>query len=463
MQVCPQNYVKNPEDVANIRSNRTVMRTYEGVDVYYEPEKPGDGQTDFWGSLYIHPFPFKATVAYDDGEYVCELTEHDQMVRFIAQNVEMKEVRNLRKRLRCLNGETVYFPWQVRNATGIWENNVELDDVTIVYDEGILRIETKANDMFSNGFKVLIEYMDGYYYTGNDTENRIAIKKHFTLDVLKELGEVEGRPIKQDLSMLQHNGIRTLAGLDNPKGINAVTIESKLPEYLDRERWLREDLGEERRAKHNQMTWTFWAAIFDDDRLGFADIERYFMNCESNPELKTLTKLYRHEFEALYSRMMLFDAHPVYALWYLWWDDIAVKNGMLKQIESHPELFDLRQPTALAYHPMKWKDLNKKLIDAGLRRKNGRGFFSDAVIGPLYVKINEMLGKNDMADEQNTEEEDMTATERKRSSWLVPGVEPPVAHPPQEMDYNVAAGGVSVLSSIVTENVSFLATAFMAL
>ena len=138
-----------------------------------------------------------------------------------------------------------------------------------------------------------------------------------------------------------------------------------------------------------QASWSFWYMVFDNDFIPFEQLSDYINKFETNPELKTALSLYRTEFDGVYSRLKYYDSHPAIAYWYCFWDDLAVKNTILKKIEAHEELFGLSNPNAIIYHPMPMDELKRKLENAGLRTRKGNGLFSNKVLNKLYSNLND--------------------------------------------------------------------------
>ena len=136
--------------------------------------------------MYISAFPLRATVVYDDVPDVGVFYD-DAILKLVVLNEE-SNVRDkvlLRKQLRCLNEQTVFFPiqrWEKRKVKKTVDGKKQGEEevlVLISYNCGYFQImQTDGKDTrtiegvntkfdVSAGFAATLKYQDGY---GSTTE-----------------------------------------------------------------------------------------------------------------------------------------------------------------------------------------------------------------------------------------------------------------------------------------------------
>ena len=136
--------------------------------------------------MYISAFPLRATVVYDDVPDVGVFYD-DAILKLVMLNEE-SNVRDkvlLRKQLRCLNEQTVFFPiqrWEKRKVKKTVDGKKQGEEevlVLISYNCGYFQItQTDGKDTrtiegvntkfdVSAGFAATLKYQDGY---GSTTE-----------------------------------------------------------------------------------------------------------------------------------------------------------------------------------------------------------------------------------------------------------------------------------------------------
>lgn len=352
-----------------IAQARRFVREIEGVDVYYEKNE----NEFYWGRMCIQPFPFKCRIIDDITDKGIEISE-DEIIEFTKMN-QREEIQNsrwMRQALRVLSGEYVKFEF---TKTMNIRHGCSHEEVDVKFERGILNVETKANDPFCHGFNVTISFNDGVAELSDGT----------TINDIKTVIGHEEIGINERFTPTDN--IRKL--LLDPENM-AIYKGPKWDDFIERNKFYRDDLEEERQEHENAASWGFWYLVFDNDYLPMEDLVNYLNKFEPNEELKGVPRLYADEFEALYSRLKYYDSHPAVQYWYCWFDDIAVKNSVIKKIENHPELFDLSYSTCLAYHPMPMDELKKTLEKAGLRTKKGHGLFNNKLLNQLESSLNEL-------------------------------------------------------------------------
>ncbi|KAH0792672.1 hypothetical protein GPJ56_003506 [Histomonas meleagridis] len=353
----------------DIAQARRFAREIEGVDVYYE----SDSENFFWGRMYINPFPFKCYVISDETDESVKIDD-STIVEFVKMN-QRKEIQNsrwMRQALRVLSGKRVKYQY---SETRRMRHGCLSEEVIVNYEYGTLYVKTKANDPFCHGFKVTIEYDDGTA-TFSDGYTKGGIK---TVIGHKEIGINERFTPTPEITRL----------LKEPENVTFYSGEY-WEDFIQRCKFYRDDLEEERQEHENIASWGFWELVFDNDYIPLNELKEYLNKFEPNPELKNVPTLYEDEFNALFSRLKYFDSHPAVQHWYCWFDDIAVKNSVLKKIEQHPDLFDLSNASCLAYHPMPINELKEILERNGLRTKRGTGLFNNKLLNEFEDRLNKL-------------------------------------------------------------------------
>lgn len=411
---------KGEDRKKEITQARRLTRELEGVDVYYRPPLVASDEVNFWGKMYIQPFPFRCVILYDEDDREIVLDD-DHIIDFTEQNkqIEVIMIKNIRRRLRCMDGETVRFECEdeaIIHSGPCGRGKKKL----VKFEYGTLHVKTKTNDPFCEGFEVSIEYGDGYYMDSQGLPVQVAVKHTVGHDIL---GITEDWQLTEEL--------KRLCGCDD-NHYNIGVIQKNWDDLLERAKWFRDDLEEVRSEREHAASWAFWHLVFDNDYLPFEDLCDYLDRFEDSIELKTMTRLYRNEFDALYSRLRYFDSHPAIALWYVFWDDVAVKNSVIKGIKRNPELFDLSYPTALAYHPMPQEELKIVLERCGVRNRNGTGLFNNKILNLLYETL---------------EEKGATTCDMSRVTYV---------RPPQDISCKDPR---CTSTPLVTENIAFIGTA----
>ena len=351
---------------------RRIARELEGVDVYYK----GDVEDDtYWGRMYIKPFPFICVIVYDNSENTVEIHDHN-IVEFIRQNIKDPEIvnaRKIRRALRCLNGEMVHFECDVPMLP-LGGLSCAVVPVTCHCSKGRLSVKTKSNDMFCHGFKVVIDFCDGIY---TDSAGRLHTDQHCKIKN-KELGIEESFASNPEILRL----------LNDKR--NLFIIENKWEDLHERMSYYRMDNEVERSQREADMSYAFWVLVYNNHHVPIDELQRFLDTFETNPKLQSVIKDHRKDFESLYSRLQYFDSHPAISYWYTFWDDIYLKNSILKKIQKNDELFNLTSQFAIAYHPISIPRLKANLEKLGLRKKSGRGLFSDKIINKLESKLSDL-------------------------------------------------------------------------
>lgn len=409
-----QSLIPPREDIAQARR---MCLEIEGPDCYFRTNKR-EGKT-CWGRMFITPFPFRINMIYDDNTML-ELKD-DEVVEFYRQNFFEQPVtqgRKVRMFLRCLNNETVNF--ELTKIVPRSEGGPK-EEVPVHFHRGVLKVKAIANDPFANGFKVKIEFQDGECTLSNGKvlEN-IQYKAKGTT-----IGITESFTLNEELNKL----------LNDPE--NKHLIESKWPALVERIKLMHDDLEEERREDEEILSYNFWQLVYMNDHVPEDELIEYLNKFEQNQNVHDITTLYKQDLDGIYSRLKYYDCHPAIATWYCFFDDVALYNHMLNPIADNPDLFDMANSTALAYHPCTMEELKQKLEERGLRKHNGKGLFNDTVLNDL-----EQMLKQDC-------EQAYTPPDPSKIPYVSP------------MSQALLADTRCSSTPIMTENTSYIATAFM--
>jgi len=346
---------------------RRMAMEIEGIDIYYKTSRVED--PSYWGKLYITPFPFSCNIVYDETNKIICLDD-DGALDLYHQNCRDQKVINskkLRQALRCLDGERVVFDYvgYVDVGCGCSKHTIEAR-----FHEGVLKIQKRHNDFFSQGFRVTIEFDDGQSIDFSESQDNI----HLTIGH-DEIG------INPDFT--PSPGLLKL--LNDPQ--NNSIIRRNWEDVIQRQKLYREDIEEIRRESEEILSNNFWILVFLNDHCPLEELTHYLQNFESNTNIHDMVNLYEDDIKGMYSRLKFFDTHPSIATWYCFFDDVSLFNSDLQGIIDHPELFDMSRPTALTYHPCTVSELRVVLENAGLRTSNGEGYFTDEILDKLEEKL----------------------------------------------------------------------------
>ncbi|EAY18807.1 hypothetical protein TVAG_268400 [Trichomonas vaginalis G3] len=395
-----------------IKQARKLSFFLEGPDCYFRSDSVKDPTC--WGRMFINLFPFQLTIIYDvseksviiDDEIVCEFVNQNKQSDILLS-------RKFRQMLRCLRDERVNYKFSeivpIKTACGKKERLVD-------FQSGILRIKQKCNDPFSHGFKVRLELDDGKYIDDDGTE----------VTGIKYTAKEADLGITSDFSQTPE-----LLQLFNS---NKEIIDAKWPEIQQRLTWMHDDLMEFRQEQLEVLSNVFYMMVYNNDKIPRAEMESFLTKYEQNPTVQNIPELERLNLDGLYDRLKFYDVHPAFAFWYNFFDDIAVRNSVIKKISTNADLFDMSAGTALAYHPMPVEKLKEILESRWLRTKKGGGLFNDKVMNLFEEKLNAACNNAPVPE-----------TEIKVSS----------------MSENLMTDPLMIGTPLVTENTTYLATAAM--
>ena len=348
------------------QARRTCLEI-EGNDAYYRKE--GVNKKTTWGRMFITPFPFTVNIVFDDN-VLYEIRNDNEIITFVQQNVEKNvlQAKRIRKSLRCLDGEIVKYPLDVIIP---YKKRCRTEDINVHFETGILKIKKAANDPFVQGFKVYIYYEDGEGFLQSGEMVKDIKYKAKGL----ELGITDSYQPTQELNTLLE--------------LNKDIIASKSKELKERIDFMHDDIEEFRQEEDAILSYNFWQLVYMNDHCPKDELVLYLKEFEQNPEIHVIPSLYADDLNGLYARLHYYDTHPAISIWFCFFDDVYYYNSIISSIANKPELFDLSNPSALAYHPMQISQLKSLLEGEGLRTSKGGGLFNDKIMDKFESMIME--------------------------------------------------------------------------
>ncbi len=349
-------------------ARKYVQYHLEGLDVYYDGPvltaagpAPNTSLSKF-GKMYIRAFPFNCFFAFDDVDEEA-IIEDSQLVAFVEANKHPAIVakRQMRQALRALSGQKVFFEHQAKGKRAM--------------SVGVLRvIQESVTNYWSPGFKVTVTYPNGEVVTSSDALDLPGIPP-------EEAGGELGIGPAFELTPRVH---RLLEG-------NKAKINARLPLIIAEQHNYREGLLEKRRKEIDDLAWSFFSAVFDNDALSRANLLAYFKNHERSPVIQGIPDKLGEGLDMLFVRRALFDV-PVRGLWFCFWDQFYEDNHTLKAVINKKELLDPSYLSAIAYHLCPKSTLQALLRDEGLTK-----MFPDARIDALYNRLEALISAKAIA------------------------------------------------------------------
>jgi len=384
-------------------------RELEGVDVYWnDPTGTRDGVLNSktcFGKMYIHPYPFHCIVIYDDAKDE-SFVRHDKFVPFFQLNMsqDIQRKRLVRQKLRALSDwkGQVHFPFsrmetetvadgtkQVRykDAEGNEQTRTETNYSTVSfqcnYENGIIYVRANTDKVMSAGFNVTMTYNDG---TGQATlpntgqlhhfRNRQAVMGHDHLGLRDDMEEsLQLQHIFQVAESGWTTYLPTLLGVHNEYRL-------RLIKSFDDANCI---LGN-----------GFWYYVYNNQNLPREALERYLLNFEGNPMLKSLCTEHTAALNFLYKRMDYVRLHPAMQLWYTFWDDFYFQNKDMTVLQSYDSDFNPRSGKSVCYCVMKrdvleeWLEERKLLGTKPSVLMNltcSPYLFHDGILSSLYGRL----------------------------------------------------------------------------
>jgi len=389
-------------DPAIAAARMACLREWEGVDVFWDDgSKTLDGHLDsktFFAKLYVSDYPFHIRAIYDDSTDVTFLWDNVDLVRFVElQNREdIVARRGVRQKLRALAADEGLFslPFSRVEQKRVEDGTRTVTDsdgkshqetvystisVTIYYTMGKVFVESNNDDLpMQAGFKCGMQYNDGY---GQGVAPRTGKTKHFNNESAtmpaSHVGVGDGTfaPNKRT-----HEVFKAAESL----------IERALPALLQRHKEYRDTLMRTRTEANQILSDGFWYYVYNRPNLSLAQLEHYLANNEKNPVLCEMQSQHREGLAFVYKRMQYCQAHPAFALWYVFWADFWESNRTTSALKGLEKRISPASPTSIAYLPLPREQLEGTLSEWGLLGGGAcsvRRLVSARTLDALYARM----------------------------------------------------------------------------
>ncbi|KAL0235956.1 hypothetical protein GEMRC1_002538 [Eukaryota sp. GEM-RC1] len=333
--------------------NRGILASeLEGVDVCYRPELINFNGSFIFGKLWIKSFPFSSVFVPDEltDWWFLNDSHYSELIK-LNQDPAVLKIKNIRRQLRCLHGERVHFDHSCEKLFQIIKDtSTTRVSVPVNYSKGILSIVRNRPSQWSAGFRVSIRLIDG---RGSSKDKEVVGDEHVLGH--SQLGiEMDFKNTEILEQLLSHPS-------------NAKIIEKKLPLLEQKEAEYRKEMIEMRAKTESVLSFGFWYFVYTNDKMTRVGLEHYLENFEHNPALKNLVSD-RNFFDFLYSQLSVFNHHPAFAYWFVFWMDFWENNDRLRKVKRNQHLFSPICPQSLMYHPCCRNEVEKLLESIGLKR-----------------------------------------------------------------------------------------------
>ncbi|CEP02441.1 hypothetical protein PBRA_009025 [Plasmodiophora brassicae] len=406
-------------------------------------QRPSSSATHF-GRAYCIPFPFCVVLVMDDTdeEAIFSLASVVSGVRrnqnesiaqlqlLVQQNLsgEIRRRRQVRRMLRCLDGEQVNHFHQCwkrktkerRVSDGKGGSRIETYTVNVLFTFRTGRFSvgqksgadwtdpaTGTTVNMANGFNPSVFYSDGYSYgrqllTGVDEEgkhwnNETECLSGAQIGLTPDYRFDAGDPACRDLMRLMYNNWASCA---NVRSARLIEIEQQLERY-------RLARLQQFDAKEATMSYSFWYFCYHFDRISSFALFRILRECERNPILQRLPDKHSAGLMMVYQKLAFFDSHPINALWFSFWHDLWIWNQDVELVMKHKALLDPNSSDALCYTPMTRDQLHERLGQTNLlsvAKTFGifKGYINTVLLDRLYSRIEALSGTQNEATTQST-------------------------------------------------------------
>jgi hypothetical protein len=312
----------------------------EGTDCYWDGV-PLDGHLDsatHFGKLWLRVFPFEATFVWDDCDDAAKLTR-EEVVRLVGLNTTQEVIRrrHLRHAFRALSGNAVAFPhseWKnktIREGHGDKSRSRTIR-VLFHFQSGMARVDANSDLPMSAGFTFAIHYSDG-------------------------VGSAEGHNFSGESTTVGSavlgfgpNFMFTPA-LHQLFALNNTILASRFPVVHEAFREYRASLHAQRVKQRNDLSWAFWALVFNNDMIPRAALDEYLIVHENQRSLESAPSTHAQLFDFAYRKLAFFDTSPMHATWYTFWEDLWSNNQEHGAIREAVGLLSPDVPTSIALSP----------------------------------------------------------------------------------------------------------------
>lgn len=400
---------RGEEDAHNAKLRQTLRSALEGVDVYWDDATgTRDGHLDSttcFGKMYVVPYPFHCVVVYDDckdetiiRDDVDDKKGDSKLAKLLFLNFTPRIMvkRDLRHKLRVLSDEdtSINFPFSRLEQVTVPDGVVQTTDVngtththprfstvtfTCYYTNGVIGVGTNGDAkgrIMAEGFRVSMTYRDGH---GK------AVAPHTGI-VFEQSGRVAvmgAAHIGLTSLMVESEELRRI--FEQTKEV----WEPGVPELREKFQEYRRGLQVKHAKANATLTDAFWYFVYNNSNLSREKLEKHFKRRETNPRLKLVAATHQVALDSLYLRMQFIHSHPSVTFWYIFWNDVYVRNSEMRRLRKFKPDLDPRQPTAICYHVMRRPELemwlNKRQL-LGTRR-----LFHPSLLDLLYQEMEKRL------------------------------------------------------------------------
>ncbi|POM58825.1 LOW QUALITY PROTEIN: Hypothetical protein PHPALM_36476 [Phytophthora palmivora] len=404
---------KGEVDVHNAWLRQTLRRALEGLDVYWDDATgTRDGHLDSkscFGKMYVIPYPFHCVVVYDDCNDETILRDdvdpkngESKLAKLLFLNFTPRIMakRELRHKLRVLSTQKTWinFPFsrveqvtvpdgviQTTDANGVTHTQVRFSTVSFVcyYTCGVIGVSSNGDAkgrIMAEGFKVSMTYRDGH-------GKAVAPNTGMVYQQSDRVAVMRESHIGLTSAMIVSTELRQI--FDQTKEV----WEAGLPELCQQHQEYRQCLQAKHAEANATLTDAFWYFVYNDANLSREQLEEHFKHRETNPQLKLQVAMNQVALDSLYLRIQFIHSHPTVTFWYIFWDDVYVRNVEMRRLYKFKQDLDPRQPTSICYHVMR-----RPQLEAWLQKRQLIGtkrLFHPHMLDLLYQEMERRLkGKN---------------------------------------------------------------------
>ncbi|CAE6445855.1 unnamed protein product [Rhizoctonia solani] len=278
-----------------------ILQHIIGPDAFWFPGR-SIGETclnaaDYFGNAWCIPFPLTVIIRYDSSGTVVAITNLNDIEDFIHQNETriVEKQKELRVALRCLDGVVVQWPYTHTEFVGnrfrwIGRRHYHAYQMTDYHEAKFLirrqgSLEWNGVNLAS-GFDVSLEYSE-----------------KLTLD-----GSLIGLNV----------GLELTPQLARFLLLNKVTLEPRIPAYLNALRGYRTHALNEVESKLETLSYGFITTPYASP-MDSASVVHILAQNETNVRVRDLSISYEHTFQTMDERMRYTGQGPVEAWWFLFW------------------------------------------------------------------------------------------------------------------------------------------------
>eukprot|EP00928_Gymnodinium_smaydae_P028081 TRINITY_DN21514_c0_g5_i2.p1 TRINITY_DN21514_c0_g5~~TRINITY_DN21514_c0_g5_i2.p1 ORF type:complete len:1391 (-),score=224.97 TRINITY_DN21514_c0_g5_i2:203-4252(-) len=351
----------------------------EGVDMLWNDE---------FGKAWISEYPYCLHFVQDASGTVDVLFKDEDVIRFNSLNTSpaVTERRHVRQQLRAMSRSGCMFehPFsreeviRVEDGQQGDENRPAFSEVRVTIHYTNCRVIVSTVDdstPMSHGFEVCVCYGDGQ---GEVT--------------LPRTGEIQRFSDRVARLPPEHIGLRS--DFDPGPDIQDIFDRTEslwkrhLQEFLDESRTYRENLIAQAEVANATLSNAFWFLVYNDVSISKAKLVKYLEDEECNVVLKEIPVKHAAGLDFVYKRLEFCSAHPAWALWYVFFDELWASNGHLPVLAKLQSELSPTSGDFIGYAPRPREELETWLADRGLLGGHLNEFVSGITLDALYARMN---------------------------------------------------------------------------